>query len=150
MVDLVVTDFRRRLEEPARLQLSRAEGARLFEPADPDAFAIVLRNLIENAVRHGAPDEPIAIRLEEEGTLSITNGGAPLTADELALIRRRFGRARTKAEGSGLGLSIVERLLQQMHADLHLASPATGRTDGFEARIRFSRTPEAALAVEAN
>jgi len=60
-----------------------------------------------------------------------------MSAIELAAIRKRFGRGRTEAEGSGLGLSIVDRLLGQMNGQLILASPATGRSDGFEARIEL-------------
>ncbi|WP_377291670.1 sensor histidine kinase [Rhizobium sp. SG2393] len=150
VIDLVVTDFRRSLDEPGRLEVSRAPGARLFEAADPDAFAIALRNLIENAVRHGSADEAVTIRLEEDGALSITNGCPPLSPEELTLIRRRFSRGRTQAQGSGLGLSIVDRLLRQMRAELHLASPAPGRADGFEARIRFVRGADAVATTTAD
>ncbi|SIQ76582.1 two-component system, OmpR family, sensor kinase [Rhizobium sp. RU20A] len=146
VIDLVVTDFRRRMDDPGRLEVLRAPDARLFEPADPDAFAIVLRNLVENAIRHGASDEPITLRIEEGATMSIANGGPVLATEELAAIRRRFGRGRTQAPGSGLGLSIVERLLQQMNAELVLSSPASGRDSGFEARIRFLHRAAAVMA----
>jgi two-component system OmpR family sensor kinase len=59
---------------------------------------------------------------------------------ELAAVRKRFSRGKTAAEGSGLGLSIAERLLAQMRASLILTSPIRGRADGFQADIVFDAT----------
>ncbi len=59
------------------VEVLRAPDARLFEPADPDAFAIVLRNLVENAVRHGAAEEPITIRIDESGTIASPMAAPP-------------------------------------------------------------------------
>ena len=64
VLDLVVTDFER--SDPARLRFHREAGAVLAGSYSEDAFAIVLRNLIENAVLHGRPDEPVEIRLEKK------------------------------------------------------------------------------------
>jgi two-component system, OmpR family, sensor kinase len=138
VLDMVLIDFRRSIDKPKRLVLHRAEGATLVGPFSEDAFAIVLRNLIENALVHGATDEPVEIFLDDGGPVRIVNGSAVMTAAELAAIRKRFGRGRTEAAGSGLGLSIVERMLGQMSAQLVLLSPAEGRADGFEARIQFA------------
>ncbi|OBZ92037.1 histidine kinase [Pararhizobium polonicum] len=140
VLELVVTDFQR--SDPAssaRLRLHRQAGAKLEGSYSEDAFAIVLRNLIENALLHGRPEEPIDIRLEKGGVLRIVNGAAPLSPDELATIRKRFGRGATVSPGSGLGLSIAERLLQQMNAGFEVLSPAQGRADGFEVVLRFGR-----------
>jgi len=137
VLDLVVMDFQRSAPGASRLQLHRAPGAALTGNYSEDAFAIVLRNLIENALLHGDRDETVDISLEAGGVVRIVNGAAVLSPDELAAVRKRFGRGATTSPGSGLGLSIAERLLQQMNAGFEVRSPATGRLGGFEVVMRF-------------
>lgn len=135
ILEMVLTDFWRGMANPSRLIFHRAPGAQLTGPFSEDAFAIVLRNLIENALVHGRPGEPVEVFLEDGGPVRIINAAPAMTEADLASIRRRFSRGKTEAAGSGLGLSIVERLLGQMNGRLQLLSPASGRNDGFEARI---------------
>ncbi|UJW77453.1 sensor histidine kinase [Rhizobium sp. SL42] len=141
VMDLVVLDAKRSTPNPERIRYHRPPGSTLMWAASEDAFAIVIRNLIENAMIHGMPDQPVDIHVETGGNIRITNGAHPFSQTEIADIRQRFGRGKTAAPGSGLGLSIAERLLTQMGASLTLHSPATGREDGFEARIHFGQLP---------
>lgn len=138
VVELVITDFERSGADAVRLRLTRAPGAELKGRYSEDAFAIVLRNLIENALIHGKADQPVDVMIETGGVLRIVNGAPSLTAKELEGVRKRFGRGNSTAPGSGLGLSIAERLLQQMGAGFDILSPAQGRSDGFEVVMRFS------------
>ena len=137
VLELVVTDFERSNPGARRLHLHREPGAVLKGIYSEDAFAIVLRNLIENALLHGDHDAPVDIRLQTGGVVRIVNGAPALSPDELAAVRKRFGRGNTASPGSGLGLSIAERLLLQMNAGFEVYSPAQGRTDGFEVVLRF-------------
>ena len=75
--------------------------------ADADALAILLRNLLENAVQHGAGD--VRLRLEPSGVLSISNAVAEGAAFRPAPFERREGSA-----GMGLGLFIAETLARDM------------------------------------
>lgn len=136
VLELVLTDFRRS-DGADRIVFEREPGAGLEGPYSQDAFAIVLRNLIENALLHGRSDEPVSVRLENGGVVRIVNGAAPLGPEELTAVRKRFGRGNSITPGSGLGLSIAERLLHQMNARFDIHSPATGRRDGFEVVLRF-------------
>lgn len=67
VLDMVLLDFWRSMSDPERLVLHRPEGPRLIGPFSEDAFAIVLRNLIENALLHGRKDEPVEVSLDGEG-----------------------------------------------------------------------------------
>lgn len=104
---------------------------------DPDAFAILARNLIENAVKHGDPDAPIAIRLAGD-SFEVVNRGPVAPPEKLSLLLRPFERGPTRAEGSGLGLAIVAAICRGAGLGLELASPAPGADDGFAAIVRFT------------
>lgn len=105
---------------------------------DPDAFAIVLRNLVENALRHGRDEAPVRVALTADGVLQVINEGPALAPETLARLTARFERGQnTGSDGSGLGLSIVQAIADGAGAGLSLHSPATGRPDGFEARLQL-------------
>jgi signal transduction histidine kinase len=69
----------------------------------------VLSNLLGNAVTHGAQDAPITVRAAIEGdhlVLSVTNGGEPIPADDLAKIFQPYWRPAHSKPGGGLGLGL--------------------------------------------
>jgi two-component system OmpR family sensor kinase len=74
-------------------------------------------------------------------SVSVINAGPAVAPDVLASLKQRFVRGPTRAEGSGLGLSIVEAIVAQAGARLDLHSPARGRDDGFEAVVTFPPAP---------
>jgi two-component system OmpR family sensor kinase len=115
-----------------RIEVRMPDGA-ILSDMDPDAFAILARNLIENALRHGASDEPVRVALTRDGVLRVTNGGPSVPPETLSRLSRRFERGRTAADGSGLGLAIADTIARGAGARLVLHSPAPGHTDGFEA-----------------
>lgn len=130
----IVVDDMRRAERSKVLHLKLPEQA-VLSRIDPDAFAILARNLIENAVRHGSEAQPIRVVLSDEGRLSVINGGAAVPADTLSLLIQPFERGVTTTEGSGLGLAIANAIAQAGGACLTLRSPASGMPDGFEAIV---------------
>jgi two-component system OmpR family sensor kinase len=140
VLDLVVGDCAKRLEEPERLIYVKAEGARLVARMDMDAFAIAVRNLIDNAANHGPADGTIEVRVEPGGIIRVTNDGAAIAPEVLVGLKRRFARGETRNAGSGLGLAIVETIVNQIDGELELSSPAPGRHDGFEARLTLGKT----------
>ncbi|WP_137932405.1 ATP-binding protein [Mesorhizobium comanense] len=130
---LVAADFER--HDPYKGRLRLETQVKLYAAIDTDALAIVLRNLIENALRHGAEGAEVILRTDESSLSVINDGPAVAAPSELV---KRFERGATRVSGSGLGLAIVSRILQQIGATLALNSPATDRQDGFEATIRFA------------
>ncbi|MDP2779106.1 HAMP domain-containing sensor histidine kinase [Devosia sp.] len=113
--------------------------ANLIAPMDPDAFAIALRNLIENALKHGAPTHPVHI-LYDNGTVRVRNAGKLVEAAELSRLGQPFMRGATTADGSGLGLSIARSIIEQAGGALSLHSPAPGAIDGFEVVLVLPKT----------
>jgi two-component system sensor histidine kinase MtrB len=79
---------------------------------DPRRLHAVLRNLVANAVQHGAP--PVRVDIDGRGqwlVITVSDGGAGVSPELAAVIFDRFVRAdaaRTSASGStGLGLAIA-------------------------------------------
>lgn len=112
-------------------------GRPVLSDLDPDALAIVARNLIDNALRHGDPQQPVVVTLTPEGTLHVTNDGPPIPPEILAGLADRFSRAGG-GEGSGLGLAIVAKIAERIGSRLVLASPRPGSTSGFSAELALS------------
>ncbi len=102
---------------------------------DPDAFAILARNLIENALKHGSRQEPVRVTLSADGVLRVANAGAAIAPDLLARLSEPFERGRAQADGAGLGLAIARTIAAGSGGRLELLSPRVGRQDGFEARF---------------
>jgi len=84
----------------------------------------VLRNLLENAMRHGALGAPIEISAQEsEGmaVIDIVSQGKTIDAEQLARLTERFHRG-DHPQGSGLGLSIVEAIVTRAGGRVTFAS----------------------------
>ena len=133
----LIVDDMARMAGPGRILLTLPDSA-VMSDLDPDAFAIVLRNLIENALRHGQSKSPVEITLTASGTLKVANDGPPISAEDLGRISLRFERGRAGTDGSGLGLAIVAAIAERSGGTLALLSPRPGQVDGFESRFSFT------------
>ncbi|WP_404367497.1 ATP-binding protein [Marinobacter sp.] len=137
ILTMIVGDFERQV--PGRIVLSVPESE-VHSFLDPDTFAILVRNLIENALKHGSRKQPVAVTMSDDGSLKVSNGGNIVPPEQLVLLRNRFARSKTDAAGSGLGLAIADAIATGAGMTLHLRSPATGRQDGFEAELDVACT----------
>lgn len=134
ILEMVVEDVARGTSGADRVRLE-PQTETLMSRMEIDAFGIVVRNLLENALLHGDPGQPVVVRVEAGGRLRFLNGGPVVPTDRLATLTRRFTRGATQARGAGLGLAIAETILDQSGGRLELRSPASGRSDGFEAIV---------------
>lgn len=79
---------------------------------DPQLMTVVLRNLLDNAVRYAPEGTAVTLNLLPTH-LQLDNAGPPLTDEQMRTLGQRFHRADGQREtGSGLGISIVQRIAQ--------------------------------------
>lgn len=105
--------------------------------ADAAAVQMILRNLVENSVRH-ARLEPVQVRLTARATgdkvlLEYHDNGAGTSVPGREL-GRMFGRGEGSV-GTGIGLYLVRALMQRMGGEANFFS-APG--EGFRAELQFT------------
>lgn len=114
-------------------------GAAAPLPLNGDAslLASMLRNLIENALRHTPPNGHVTLRLSADG-IEVLDEGPGVPPEHLSRLGDRFFRPPgEETPGSGLGLSIVRRI-----AELHgLAVDWGPRDDAPGFRVQVRRKP---------
>jgi two-component system sensor histidine kinase QseC len=117
------------LNQDVRIELT--EGNEVAVHGNPALLCILLRNLIDNAVRHTPPGSTVTVSVGNEqgrGSLSVSDNGPGIPEQDLARLTERFYRPLgTQASGSGLGLSIVKRIAEIHNASLQIASRDEGK-----------------------
>lgn len=94
----------------------------------PDALQLALENLVDNAARHTPPGTAILVRAGPKGRLSVSDDGSPVAEATLAKLTHRLWRdAGPEVEGSGIGLSIVERVTNAHAGTLAIERGRDGR-----------------------
>jgi two-component system sensor histidine kinase QseC len=108
---------------------------------DAGLLGVLFRNLLDNALRYSPPGTGVAINIEpadDEARVRVIDAGPGISASERANIGRRFYRAPgTQAPGSGLGLSIVNRILELHRGRLQLDAPPAG--SGLQVTVALPR-----------
>lgn len=117
-----------------------AELAPWYVRAEPAALERAVVNVLDNAVKFSPHGGTIDVVLHR-GELTVRDRGPGIPADELPHVFERFWRSPSARQlpGSGLGLSIVARTVQQAGGGIDLR-PAPG--GGTEAVIRLPGAPQ--------
>ena len=103
----------------------------IFAYIDNEALQRILKNLIDNAIRHGGDGKYLSLRRTTSNGNSIIeiedhgNGMSP--QQQKQIFARNYTTAR-KSSGSGLGLAISKRLAEQIGAELEVYSIQNERT----------------------
>jgi signal transduction histidine kinase len=103
-----------------------------------DMIQILVDNLIRNALNHAEEGTQVSITLSEETTTKflIENQCRPISDHEWHLITQRFYRVPgSLGNGSGLGMSIAQRICELHGAEFAIGRRASG--EGFSVRIEF-------------
>lgn len=118
-----------------------ADLAPWYVRGEAAALERAIVNLLDNAVKFSPPSGAIDVALHE-GRLSVRDHGPGIPAEELPHVFERFWRSPTARSlpGSGLGLSIVARTVQQAGGTITLA-PAEG--GGTLATVQLPGAPTA-------
>lgn len=123
----------------ARISLELTEGEEVSVMGLPLLLQVLIRNLVDNAIRYTPAGTWVTLSLVNtpHPTLVVSDNGLGLSTEEMAKISQRFYRVLgNQASGSGLGLSIVERIAAIHQATVAFSKPASGQ--GLEVRVVFA------------
>jgi len=121
------------LELMAAPNLPRVSG-------NADMLAMLLSNLVDNAIHYTQPGGNIIVSLAADGTgvqLAVSDDGPGIAPDQRQRVFERFFRiAQQSQPGTGLGLAICKQVADLHHASLTLSDGLQGR--GLTVRLRFA------------
>jgi len=115
---------------------------------NPTALGILIRNLVDNAIRYSNENGRILVNLskqDDEVMLEVSDNGPGIPAELQARVFERFFRVLgNKSPGSGLGLAIVQQICELHGGRVVLDSPKEGT--GLIVRVFFpcieNKTPQ--------
>lgn len=141
VISLAIRDAAR-YDDTKRIDVSPLPSAELDMPRELAVAA--LRNLIDNALRHGEISKPVKVIVQLEThlssswvTLKVSNHGAVVNDETLANLTERFWRS-SRDGGSGLGLAIVAAIAERFGGILRFKRPDWG---GLEASLILPMRP---------
>lgn len=101
----------------------------LYIPGTRDELEIILNNLISNAVKYNKEDGQVFINLNQQNgnvIISVEDTGIGMTEDEVSKLFQEFVRIKNmktkNITGSGLGLSIVKKLVDLNRGEVKVES----------------------------
>ncbi|MBO0686594.1 MAG: ATP-binding protein, partial [Candidatus Dormibacteraeota bacterium] len=110
---LLVETLRRWGALQRRWRLGAIEEA--WVRADPDRLAVAIDALVENAVKFSSRGDAIELsarRTGSEVSISVTDSGRGIPAQDLERVFERFARSGQGRRGLGLGLAIVRTIVE--------------------------------------
>ncbi|MFO8098872.1 MAG: HAMP domain-containing sensor histidine kinase [Salinibacter sp.] len=126
------------------IDLTVETEAPVWAEGQPDLLREAIRNLIDNAIKY-TPEGHVAVAVDRAADgpvrFTCTDTGVGMTDAECEAATRRFQRgdgASQVAEGSGLGLALVQRIVEKHGGSLHLDS---GPGEGTQATVLLPAVP---------
>lgn len=125
-----------------QIDLSLAEGEPTMVLGNAAMLAMAIRNLVDNAVRYTPAGGRVTIAVHRETrrvALEVSDNGPGIPPGERGQVLERFYRGLgTNQSGSGLGLSIVRRVVELHDAELYLGEGEGGK--GLRVRVLLHGT----------
>ncbi|MDX9772629.1 MAG: ATP-binding protein [Bacteroidales bacterium] len=97
--------------------------------ADPNDFEIIMNNLVSNAVKYNKTAGTVTVSVDcsdSEFTISVADTGIGMNEDERDMLFEEFSRIKNdktrNISGSGLGLSIVRKVVELYHGTITVES----------------------------
>jgi len=131
---LVVREFETR-DAQGRIEVDVPDTP-VMQSIDPDGYAIILRNLFDNALVHGDADGLVRVTLSVRGVLSVQNDGPTIPFDKCRAIESGSNPLEPSLNGNGMGLHIVRKIADAMSMTVSVTSPVT--QDGGGARFTIA------------
>ncbi|AAZ19924.1 probable signal transduction histidine kinase sensor [Psychrobacter arcticus 273-4] len=139
LTDIVLSDVNR-LAREKRIQLKRTVNCN--NPADilpilinPTLFKLLIRNLLDNAIRYCPEGALIELQLDTNA-IRVVDNGIGVEPEQLTRLSERFYRPAGQSQlGSGLGLSIANQIAELHSLTLEFANRSQPET-GFIVTIR--------------
>ena len=117
--------------------------------ADGNLLARLFDNLINNAIKYGAEGKKVLIQVfakDDIVTVSVTNYGYVIPAEELPLIFNKFYRVEqsrsSKTGGTGLGLAIAKNIVDMHGGTISVASDLNGTVFTVKLKVDFDVNKE--------
>jgi two-component system sensor histidine kinase QseC len=146
VVDLVMDDLAQVVRDK-RIDVTLS-GCERDLPGSPEALYLLIRNLLENSFRNVSESGQVGlevIALERHALLRISDNGPGIPSAERERAFERFYRIPgSAAGGSGLGLSIVGRVVELLAGDIELGAPPSGTGLIITMRLPYPLTPSQA------
>lgn len=121
------------------IELTCACTEPVWTDGDPDSLAILLRNLLENAIKYTPSPGQVAVQADmqdDRPTLTVEDSGPGIPIAQREHMFERFVRGVTQeASGSGLGLSIARAIAARHGANLRLGG--SQQLGGLQAQLQF-------------
>jgi len=117
--------------------------------ADGNLLARLFDNLIGNAIKYGADGKRVLVQIyatDEVVTVSVTNYGYVIPAEELPLIFNKFYRVErsrsSSTGGTGLGLAIAKEIVDMHGGTINVASDLNGTVFTVKLQVHFDINKE--------
>ena len=121
-----------------QIEIGVTDHCKLEIEGQPAAIAILIRNLVDNAIRYTPEQGVVDVSIYEKQrqvVLAVADSGPGIPEDERQRALKRFYRSPGNKEvGSGLGLSIVQRIVELHSASFQLQNSRYG---GLEVIVTF-------------
>jgi signal transduction histidine kinase len=118
-------------EECARYDTAQLEGDPAVIRGDARLLRRLLRNLLENAARHGMPPTQVRVfRSATVATITVWDQGSGIPPEEFEKVFLPFHRSsgRSRQSSTGLGLSLVRQIARRHGGDARCSVLADGRS----------------------